>query len=626
PAPGLGDRAIIQVRHLADGGYEGHVRRVLSPDPQQVVGVFKRTPSGDRIQPTDRKQRNEYHTEVPAGLELEHGDLVLAEPIPSRRFGPESARIVRRLGTWDDTDAVSLIAIAAHGIPTRFPDGALTEAEAAAPVETLEKRTDLRSIPLVTIDGADARDYDDAVFAEPTKEHHSAWHAIVAIADVTHYVRPGGELDRAAYRRGNSVYFPDRVVPMLPERLSNDLCSLLPGEDRACMAVHLWIGNDGTLQHWKFVRGLMHSAARLIYEEVQAHRDGEASEKTAALPDGLIDNLYGVYAALRQARVERGALDIERPERQVEMGDDGRIARIFLRDRHDSHKMIEELMIAANVAAARQLEDKNMPVMYRVHDQPSAEKAENLREYLQSLGLSLRKGSQLRPIDFAQILKRVKETEHKDAVNESVLRSQSQAEYGPHNLGHFGLGLTAYSHFTSPIRRYADVLVHRALIRALHLGPGGLPDDADAAFDKTGVHLTAAERRAVRAERDAMDRYMADYMSNHIGEEMQGRIVGIGRFGIFVRINGIEADGLLPARRLPGGPFRVVDNRQELEGNGIVFRLGDPVTVELVEADAVAATVGFDLVEGGVETRKRRPTKQPLRKPHRGKRHKNKRR
>ena len=625
PAPGLGERAIVQIRHLPNGTYQGRVRRLLDTDSQQVVGIYKQTPTGGRIQSTDRKQAHDYRAEVPSGLELDDGDLVLAEPMSTRRFGPVPARVVRRLGTWDDTDTISLIAIATHGIPIRFPDGAMEEARAAEPVTEPGKRTDLRQIPLITIDGADARDFDDAVFAEPTSEHGAAWHAIVAIADVAHYVRPGGDLDRSAYRRGNSVYFPDRVVPMLPERLSNDLCSLRPNEDRACMAVHLWISDDGILNRWRFVRGLMRSAARLTYDQVEAHHQRQPCETSERVPEGQIEHLYGVYGSLLSARVERGALDIDRPERQVAFGDDGRISEISLRERHHSHKLIEELMIAANVAAARQLEENRMPVMYRIHDQPTPEKAEGLREYVTSLGLSLRKTPQLRPGDFAQVLKRAAETEHKDAVNEAVLRTQSQALYSPENIGHFGLGLETYAHFTSPIRRYADILVHRALIRSLRLGAGALPEDAATGFDKTGVHITATERRAMKAERSAMDRYMAGYMADRLGQTMTGRIVGTGRFGVFVRIHTIEADGLLPARRLPGGPFRVNDRTQSLEGDGVAYRLGDSVTVKLVEADAVAATVGFDLVEGGVESKRQRaPTGRP-KKSSQYKKHKRKR-
>jgi ribonuclease R len=603
PAPGIGQRSIVNLRKLPDGSYDGRVRRVMDKDAEQIVGVFRKTPQGDRIQPTDRRLAKEYHAQIEPGITVEDGDLVLAEPLSAKRFGPIPARIVRRIGKWGDTDAISLVAIATHGIPTKFPDAVIAEAEQADPVTELGKRKDLRTIPLVTVDDIDARDFDDGVFAEPTDEHGAAWHAIVAIADVAHYVLPGSELDRNGFQRGNSCYFPDRVVPMLPERLSNDLCSLRPGEDRACMAAHLWIGKTGKLQKWQFVRGLMRSAARLTYDEVQAHQDGNPCDKTSALAPDVIENLYGVYHALRQARLERGALDIDKPERKVRIGEDGKIADITLRQRHDSHKMIEELMIAANVASANQLAERNMPVMYRIHDQPTPEKAHNLREYLQGIGLSLRKSPQLRPADFAQILKSVVDTDNKDAVNEAVLRSQSQAQYAPGNIGHFGLGLVNYCHFTSPIRRYADVLVHRALIRSLRLGAGGLPEDADAGFDKMGVHLSATERRAMKAERDAMDRYLSEYLSERLGAQEAGKIVGVGRFGVFVRLDSVQADGLLPARRLPGGPFRHHEDRHELEGHGVVYRLGDPVVVSLVEADPVSATVGFDLVEGGVAQR-----------------------
>ena len=609
PAPGIGDRAFVEVRR--DGEHwEGRVRRMMEGEAEQIVGVFRNTSAGDRIIPTDRRKGRDFHAQLMPGIAPEHGDLVLAEPLQSRRFGPIEARVVRVLGSWEDTDAVSLIAIASAGIPTHFPEDALRQAADAQPVKGLGKREDLRDIPLVTVDDIDARDFDDAVWAEPTREHGAAWHAIVAIADVAHYVTPGSALDRAAYRRGNSCYFPDRVVPMLPERLSNDLCSLRPGEDRACLAVHLWLGADGNLIRWKFVRGLMRSAARLTYDAVQAHADGNPGELTRDLGADLIANLYGVYAALRGARDERGALDIDRPERKVRM-EEGRIAEIGLRLRHDSHKMIEELMIAANVAAASALEDRRHPVMYRIHDQPSAEKAEGLREYLASIGMSLRKSPQLRPKDFAQVLERAAESEFKDAINETVLRSQSQAEYAPENIGHFGLALPRYCHFTSPIRRYADVLVHRALIRAFHLGGGALPDDAGAEFDKVGVHVTATERRAMRAERDAMDRYLTAYLAERLGQTMTGRITSVGRFGVFVRLDETMADGLLPARRLPGGPFHTVEGRQRLEGNGVVYSLGDAVTVKLVEADPVQASVGFDLVEGGTDAPKSRGPRTP---------------
>ena len=602
PEPGIGDRALISITRGDDGEYTGKVKRLLGREQERLVGVFRKSPAGDRIEPTDRRIGRNFTADIPPDIDLESGDLVLAEALPQRRYGLGHATVVKRLGAMSDPAAISLIAIASHGIPTRFSEDALSEAANAQPVSQLGKREDLRDLLLVTIDDSDARDHDDAVWVEPDASGKTAWHAIVAIADVGHYVRPGGALDRSAYRRGNSVYLPDYVVPMLPEQLSNDLCSLRPGEDRPCLAVHMWIGSDGALHRWRFVRGLMRSAARLTYDQVQRHQDGQSDATTAALPDDLIANLYGVYDSLRQAREERGALDIERPERKVVVGDDGKVAEIRVRVRHDSHKLIEELMIAANVAAAKALQERRLPTMFRIHDQPSAEKAEALRDYLESQGLSLRKSPQMRPGDFNNILKRVHGTDQQDAVNEAVLRSQSQAEYAPENIGHFGLSLSAYCHFTSPIRRYADLVVHRALIGAFGLGAGTLPDDAGSAFDKVGVHLSAMERRATRAERDAVDRFVVSFMADRIGATMTGRITGMGRFGVFVRLDDTGADGLLPASRLPGGPFRFIEGRQQLVGHGIKFDLGEVVSVKVAEVEPTTAGLSFELVEGGTES------------------------
>jgi ribonuclease R len=599
--PGIGDRALIALTRADDGTYTGKVKRLLDREQERLVGVYRKTPAGDRIEPTDRRVGRNFTPDIPPDITLESGDLVLAEALPQRRYGLGHATVVKRLGALTDPEAVSLIAIASHAIPTRFPEESLQEAADARAVTSLGKREDLRDVALVTIDDVDARDHDDAVWAEPDTSGKAAWHAIVAIADVGHYVTPGCALDRAAYRRGNSVYLPDLVVPMLPERLSNDLCSLRPKEDRPCLAVHLWIGSDGALHRWRFVRGLMRSAARLTYDQVQGHRDGRPDATTGALPGDLIEHLYGVYDALRTAREARGALDIDRPERKVVIGDDGKVADIRTRVRHDSHRLIEEMMITANVAAARALEERRLAAMYRIHDQPSPEKADALREYLESQGLSLRKSAQLRPRDFNHILQRVHGTDQQDAINEAVLRSQAQAEYAPENIGHFGLALAAYCHFTSPIRRYADLLVHRALIGAFGLGTGALPDDAGGAFDKVGVHLSAMERRATRAERDAVDRFVVSYMADRVGATMTGRITGVGRFGVFVRLDDTGADGLLPASRLPGGPFRFMESRRQLVGHGVRYDLGEPVTVKVAEVDPVAAGLSFELVEGGTE-------------------------
>ena len=602
PAPGVGQRAVASIDPLTGGGWKGRVRRVLEAEERQAVGVFRRTARGERIQPADRRQAHDWRAVVPPGLTLADGDLVLVQPLSRRRFGPVPARILRRLGRWQDAGAASLLAIAAHGIPTGFAVDALTEAEAAQPLAKENEREDLRHLPLVTIDDADARDHDDAVFAEPAADGKdgAAWHAVVAIADVAHYVRPGSALDRAARQRGNSVYFPDRVVAMLPERLSNHLCSLLPGHDRPCLAVHLWIAGDGELLRWRFARAVMRSAARLTYDRVQARRDGGASDRLApgatdSLPDSLFDSLYGAYGALAQARERRGALDIERAERRVTLSPGGGV-EVAPRRRLASHRLIEELMIAANIAAAGALEARRVATIYRLHDRPAPEKADELRDFLESLGLRLRRSPALRPRDFAQVLKQAATSRHRHAIHEAVLRSQAQAEYGPERRGHFGLALAAYSHFTSPIRRYADLVVHWALIAALGLGAGGLADGAD--FARLGAHLTATERRAVWAEREAMDRYLASYLAERTGAVMAGRVAGLGRFGLIVRIDGIEADGLLPARRLPGGPFRFDERRRTLRGRDGTWRLGDAIAVVLTEANPVSGGVTFDLASG----------------------------
>ncbi|MDF2764883.1 MAG: rnr, partial [Rhodospirillales bacterium] len=476
PALGEGERVLARLSREPDGSYVGRVVRRIAGPPRRVLGVFEPTPEGGRLLSTDRRQKADCRIDKRDLNGAEPGELVVAEILHTHRYGSLQGKIVERIGRMDDPRTASLIAIYNHDIPIEFSKAALDQAEAARPVP-LGERTDLRAMPLVTIDGADARDFDDAVWAEPDPDPQNpgGWHLIVAIADVAHYVRPGDALDLEARRRGNSVYFPDRVVPMLPENLSNNLCSLRPDEDRACMAVHLWIDGEGRKRRHRFVRGLMRSAARLTYEQVQAARDGAPDELTGPLLDSVIAPLYGAYEALASARRRRGTLELDLPERRVIMGSDGRIERIEARARFDSHRLIEEFMILANVAAAETLEDRRQPAMYRVHDVPDAAKIEALREFLETIGLSLAKGQVVRPKMFTRLLEQAARTPFAEMVNELVLRSQAQAVYSPDNLGHFGLALARYAHFTSPIRRYADLLVHRALISGLRLGEGGLP-------------------------------------------------------------------------------------------------------------------------------------------------------
>ncbi|WP_448187286.1 ribonuclease R [Azospirillum sp. sgz301742] len=600
PALAEGDRVLAKLSRINDRLYEARTIRRIEGTTGRVLGVYRLGPDGGRIVPTDRRNKSELLVLPVNAGGADEGDLVLVEVLPATRLGLAQARVVERIGPTAEPRTVSLIAIHTHGLPTDFPHAAEREAERAK-VPPLGDREDLRDTPLVTIDGADARDFDDAVYAEPDADptNPGGWHLIVAIADVAYYVRPGSALDRAAFERGNSCYFPDRVVPMLPEALSNDLCSLRPQEDRGCLAAHLWIGADGSLRRHRFARGLMCSAARLTYEQVQAARDGRPDDTTEHLMEPVIAPLYAAYACLSAARERRGTLDLDLPERRVRLDDAGRVAGIAVRERFDSHRLIEEFMICANVAAAESLEAAGVPCLYRVHDQPSPDKLEALREFLDGIGYSFAKGQVLTPAHFTRILQKAAGTPEAPLVSEVVLRAQAQAVYAPENLGHFGLALRRYAHFTSPIRRYADLVVHRALIRAHGLGVGVLDDEAVARMADTAEHISLTERRAAAAERDAIDRFTASFLSTRIGATFSGRITGVTRFGLFVRLDESGADGLIPASTLPDDRYDHVEHQHALVGQrwGRVYRLGAPVKVALKEADPLTGSTLFALLD-----------------------------
>ena len=603
PSLAVGDRVLAKLRRLSEGEYEGRtIRRLDGGGPDRVLGVYRHGPEGGRIVCTDRRAKAELAVALANAGEAEPGDLVMVEVLPASRAGLRQAKVIERLGRTEEPRTISLIAIHGAGLPTVFPAAALDEIKRAPP-PTLAGRTDLRPLALVTIDGADARDFDDAVFAVPDSDpaNQGGWRVVVAIADVAHYVRPGSALDRAALDRGNSTYFPDRVVPMLPEGLSNDLCSLKPDEDRPCLAVEMWFDREGTKRRHRFERALMRSRARLTYEQVQTAADGYPDEATAPLLEEVIAPLYGAFRALLGARERRGTLELDLPEKQVKLSPDGRVAEIVERPRYDSHRLIEEFMIAANVAAAESLETAGSPLLYRVHDKPTMDKLENLREFLSSLGLRLARGHGSEPIHFTQILKLASQLPDKIAVNEMILRSQAQAEYNPENIGHFGLALPRYAHFTSPIRRYADLIVHRALIRAHGLGGDGLDDAALARLTEIGAHISKTERRSSSAEREAVDRYTASFLADRVGAIFAGRICGVTRFGLFVKLDHTGADGLIPIRTLPQDYYDHDERLHALVGRrtGTRFRLGDPVQVRLVEADALTASTLFALAELG---------------------------
>jgi ribonuclease R len=566
------------------------------------VAVFRAEAGGGRLEPTDRKIRTEFSVAPHDAGGAKDGELVLAEASSRRRLGLPQARVVERLGPMDAPRAASLIAIYARDIPTEFPEAAVAQARDARPAP-MGEREDLRPLPLVTIDGEDARDFDDAVFAEPDDDpkNPGGFHLIVAIADVAWYVRPKDALDQAAHDRGNSVYFPDRVVPMLPERLSNDLCSLRPNEDRPVLAVHIWIDAHGHKLRHRFVRAMMHSAARLTYDQAQNSVDGRPNAAPEALRKPVIEPLYAAYHALARARHKRGTLELDLEERKVTIDDQGRIQSIVPRARYDSHKLIEEFMILANVCAAESLEERRLPCMYRVHEEPDPTKLESLREVLDGLGYRLARGQVLQPKHFNRILEWAADSPYRHLVNDLVLRSQSMAVYSPDNKGHFGLALTRYAHFTSPIRRYSDLLVHRALITGFKFGEGGLFDAGAVDFHEIGDHISLTERRAAAAERDALNRYVVAWLKDRVGAQFTGRISGVVKFGLFVALDGLGADGLVPIRSLPGDFYNHDPVRHRLVGqrSNRVYTLGEPVEVRLVEAQPVSGGLTFELVGGG---------------------------
>jgi ribonuclease R len=619
---GVGDRALLRVEkadHAEAGSYSGRIIKVIDHGKTRVLGIFRKLADGSgRLVPVDKKQ---------AGRELniaktdtggaEDGDLVSVDLTRTRGFGLNSGKVTERLGSVSSEKAISLIAIHAHDIPQAFSPAALREAEEAKPT-MLKGREDWRDVPLVTIDPPDAKDHDDAVHAEldadPTNK--GGYIVNVAIADVAFYVRPGSALDHDALIRGNSVYFPDRVVPMLPERISNDLCSLVPGQARGALAVRLVIGADGRKRSHSFHRILMRSAAKLNYAQAQAAIDGRPDDTTGPLLDTILKPLYAAYAVAKRARDERDPLDLDIPERKILLKSDGTVDRVIVPARLDAHKLIEELMILANVAAAEMLEKKALPLIYRVHDEPTLEKVHALQEFLKTLDLPFAKSGALRPSLFNRVLTLVAGQDYEQLVNEVVLRSQAQAEYSAENYGHFGLNLRRYAHFTSPIRRYADLVVHRGLIRALGLGEGALPDSETAEhLSEVAAQISVTERKAMKAERETADRLIAHHLADRIGATFQGRISGVTRAGLFVKLDDTGADGLIPIRTLGTEYFNYDETRHALVGSrsGAMHRLGDVVDVRLVEALPIAGALRFELLSEGQVVPRGRKRESPTR-------------
>ena len=622
PALGRGERVLARLEKV-DDVYEARVIKRLGASAHKVLGVVHVGPTGLRIAPIDRKSRTEFSVDQRDRMGAQNNELVLAEPVAGRAGGFPRARIVERLGSMDAPKAVSLIAIHAHGIPTDFPKEVLDEAKGALSADP-RGRTDLRKFALLTIDPEDARDHDDAVWAAPDDDpaNPGGHVAIVAIADVAHYVRPGSPLDREAYKRGNSAYFPDRVVPMLPERLSADLCSLMDNVDRPCLAVRMVFDKQGKKRRHEFLRGVMRSAASLTYKQAQDAFDGKpdpAIPKTAA---DALKGLWACYQSLVIARTARDPLDLDLPERRIVIGDDGKVKSIAFKQRLESMRLIEELMVLANVAAAEALEKARQPLIYRVHEHPSQEKLFSFSDYLRTIDMSFAKGQVIKPGVFNRILANAKGGPHEQVMNDVVLRTQAQAVYSNDNVGHFGLNLQRYAHFTSPIRRYADLVVHRALIRALKLGPDGLSDKEMGKLGETAQHISMTERRAMAAERDSTDRYVAAFMQDRVGASFEGRVTGVTRFGLFLRLAETGAEGLLPARSLGFEYFRHDDKRHAMIGDrtGTEYKLGDILTVKLVEAAPLTGGLRFELAEANEAPQKHKKRPPPAFQKHKRRR------
>jgi len=624
-ALGIGDRILARTEERGQG-YAAHPMKKLLRTAELVLGVVRKEGERFWLTPVEKKERRELA--ISDLKDAEPGDLVLCEV--SGRPPRVTARVDAVLGDPFAPRSFSLIAIHKHGLRHEFRQEAIDEAHRVATLP-LGDREDLTHLPIVAIDPADARDHDDAIWAAPDddEDNKGGWKAIVAIADVSYYVRPGSELDREARARGNSVYFPDRVVPMLSEELSADICSLKEGQVRAAMACHLTIAKDGSLKSWRLTRAKICVAANIAYEDAQAAIDALGEERTqvssptcsmpevkGAVPEELVRTalqpLWGAWGALLAARNKREPLELDIPERRVMLDEKGRITSIAPRDRLDAHRLVEDFMIVANVAAARALEAKRAPVMYRVHEGPSREKLVALKDYLATFDLEFALGQVVKPSTFNRIIERVGDSSGRAEIMEQLLRTQMQARYGPERLGHFGLALATYAHFTSPIRRYADLLVHRALVSAYKLGEGGLPQGEEERFVEIGENISMLERRAMEAERETIDRYVAAYLADQVGQLVNCRITGVQPFGFFATVEDLGGDGLVLAQTLGQEYFRYDEAARQLVGDetGETYRVGQRLTLRLAEANPVSGSLRFELPEGSYGGARQRPERR----------------
>lgn len=600
-ALGLGRRALVRIKERDDGTITGQVMKRLGKGAQTHLGVLREGERGWRIQPVSKKARHDYGVDKVADT-LKGGDLVMFRSTRRNKGQIRLAEVRDVIGNISDARSASLISLHENDIPIGFPPAAIEQAQNAAMPGLSDAHVDLRHLPLITIDPVDAKDFDDAILAEPdTRDNNpGGWVVWVAIADVAAFVTPGSALDEAAWVKGNSVYLPDRVEPMLPHELSSNLCSLRPNEDRAALCVRMVFNSGGHKIAHKFHRGLIRSRARLTYRQAQDAFEGQnGPESQEVLPE--LSNLYSCYKALRSARTERAPLEIDLPERRVNVNDKGDVTSITVRDRFDAHKLVEEFMVQANVAAAEALSEKGVRTIMRFHDQPERQRVSDLSEFLPALKLKFSPGNKVTPARFNELLSQAAKKDLTETVGMAVLRTQSQAIYTAERMGHFGLNLSHYGHFTSPIRRYADLVLHRALIKTFKLGDDGTTKAEEQRLSETSEHISATERRAMVAERDATDRYVADYLKDRVGAVFKARITGVTKFGLFVTLAETGADGLVPISELGREYFALDEKTKSVIGveSGTTFKFGRVVDVKLTEATPVTGGLIFRMVSKG---------------------------
>ena len=594
----VGDRALCRIKVRENGEAVAMVMKKLGSGPTAHLGVLYQGGRGWRIQPVSKKARHDYKpAKVPEGAEDQ--DLVWFQSSRRNQGDLRIADITEIIGSAKGGKSASLISLHENDIRVAFPEKVIEEAKALKLPKIEGAREDIRDLPLITIDPVDAKDFDDAVFAHPdkNKDNRGGWVVWVAIADVSGFVTPGSELDLEARERGNSVYLPDVVVPMLPHELSSDLCSLRPNEDRACMAVRMVFDKTGVKLRHKFKRGIMRSHARLTYQQAQDAADGNAGEAAEPVLD-IIQDIYTAYKTLKIGRHARAPLAIELPERRVHIDDEGKVSGITLRDRFDAHKLIEEFMVQANVCAAESLTEKKTPAIMRFHDVPSGEKLKGLADFLPAMGLKFSMGERTTTARLNKLLAQAVKKDMTETVSMAVLRSQSQAVYSSDKGGHFGLNLTDYTHFTSPIRRYADLIVHRALIDTFDLGDDGMDKESASRLQEIAEHISTTERKAMVAERDAKDRYVAAYLADQVGATFNARITGVTNFGLFITLDETGADGLIVARGLGHEFYQFDEKLRALVGteSGDTYRFGRAVKVELEEATPVTGGLMFKMI------------------------------